>query len=82
MKLIAAGIFILFAIHANAQKPSDTTLLQPVEVIAVRAADNAPVTKTNISKKELATLNTGLDLPFILNQTPSVIVNSDAGNGI
>src|SRR5678810_680937 len=27
-------------------------------------------------------VNLGQDLPFILNQTPSVVVNSDAGNGV
>ena len=27
-------------------------------------------------------MNTGADIPFLLNQTPSVVVNSDAGNGV
>ena len=56
--------------------------LQPVEVKAIRAGDKAPFTKTNISKKEIEKVNLGQDLPFILNQTPSVVVNSDAGNGV
>src|SRR5215470_7665762 len=56
--------------------------LTPVEVKAVRATERAPVTKTNISKKEIAKENLAQDLPFLLNQTPSVIVNSDAGNGV
>src|SRR5688572_3595691 len=56
-------------------------LLTPVEVRAIRAADNAPFTKTNLSKKEIAKNNLGQDIPFILNQTPSVVINSDAGNG-
>jgi len=56
--------------------------MQPVEVKATRAGEKAPFTKTNISKQEIEKLNFGQDLPFILNQTPSVIVNSDAGNGI
>lgn len=56
--------------------------MQPVEVRAIRAADNAPFTKTNILKKDIEKLNLGQDLPFILNQTPSVLVNSDAGNGV
>ena len=61
---------------------ADTSLLQPVELLAVRAADKTPVAKTNLSKEDIRKNNTGQDLPFILNQTPSVIVNSDAGNGI
>ncbi|HKH60987.1 MAG TPA: TonB-dependent receptor [Flavitalea sp.] len=56
--------------------------MQPVEVRATRAGEKAPFTKTNISKTEIEKLNLGQDLPFILNQTPSVVVNSDAGNGI
>jgi iron complex outermembrane receptor protein len=56
--------------------------MQPVEVKATRAGEKAPFTKTNISRNEIEKLNLGQDLPFILNQTPSVIVNSDAGNGI
>jgi iron complex outermembrane recepter protein len=56
--------------------------MQPVEVRALRAGDKAPFAKTNISEKEIARLNQGKDLPFLLNQTPSVVINSDAGNGI
>jgi iron complex outermembrane receptor protein len=56
--------------------------LSPVEVKAIRAADNAPFTKTNIGRKEIAKVNLGQDIPFLLNQTPSVVINSDAGNGI
>jgi iron complex outermembrane receptor protein len=56
--------------------------MQPVEVRATRASDQAPFAKTNISKKEIEKMNLGQDLPFLLNQTPSVVVNSDAGNGV
>jgi len=56
--------------------------LTPVEVKAVRAGEFSPFAKTNISAKRLSRLNMGQDLPFLLNQTPSVVVNSDAGNGI
>jgi iron complex outermembrane recepter protein len=64
------------------KKYNDTAFLQPVEVLAIRASDKAPFAKTNISQKEIEKNNLGQDLPFLLNQTPSVIVNSDAGNGI
>lgn len=56
--------------------------LQPLEVIAIRATDKAPFAKTNISKDEIIKRNLGQDIPFLLNQTPSVVVNSDAGNGV
>lgn len=56
--------------------------MQPVEIKAIRAGDKAPFAKNELSKKDIEKLNTGQDLPFILNQTPSVVVSSDAGNGV
>ena len=86
MKKIITGILLCqFVLESSAQQQSvlnDTTFLQPVELIAIRAGEKTPMAKTNLSKTELRKTNIGYDLPFILNQTPSVIVNSDAGNGI
>lgn len=56
--------------------------LQSLEVKSIRASNKAPFTKTNLSKEEIAKVNLGQDLPFVLNQTPSVVVNADAGNGV
>jgi iron complex outermembrane receptor protein len=51
-------------------------------VQATRAKDNSASTFTNINKQELAKQNFGQDLPFLLNLTPSTVINSDAGAGI
>ncbi len=56
--------------------------LQALEIKSLRSSDKAPFTKTNIGKEELAKTNIGQDLPFLLNQTPSTVVASDAGNGV
>lgn len=56
--------------------------LQPVEISAIRAGDKTPFTKTNLLKKDIEKNNLGQDLPFLLNQTPSVVIHSDAGNGV
>ncbi len=56
--------------------------LQSLEVKSVRESDKAPFTKTNLTKEELAKSNLGQDLPVMLNQTPSTVVSSDAGNGV
>lgn len=56
--------------------------LQPLEVTSVRAAETAPFAKTNISKEQLKKSNLGMDIPMLLNQVPSVVVNADAGNGV
>ena len=56
--------------------------LDPLELKSLRAADKAPFAKINLGKDYITQNNVGQDLPFLLNQTPSVVVNSDAGNGI
>src|SRR5689334_13458935 len=88
-RIIMLGCFIIattaiFSQHIPAtEQPKDSFYsLTPVEVRAVRAGDNAPFTKTNIGKKEISKTNLGQDIPFLLNQTPSVVINSDAGNGV
>ena len=55
--------------------------LEPVEITAIRAGDKTPFTKLTLGAGQIARLNNGQDLPFILEQTPSVVASSDAGNG-
>lgn len=78
------GSIVMTAISALGQEAQRDSfyLLSPVEVRSVRASDQAPVTKTNIGKSTIGKLNLGQDIPFLLNQTPSVVINSDAGNGV
>lgn len=59
-----------------------TVLTDEVIVQATRASENTATTYKNISQAELAKNNLGQDLPFLLNQTPSVVVTSDAGAGV
>lgn len=88
MKKIFLAIAIItfsFSVHAqdtSAHQLSDTLMLDNIEVTSIRASDKAPFTKTNLSREQIAKVNLGQDLPFVLNQTPSVVVNSDAGNGV
>lgn len=58
--------------------------LQTGEVVvsATRANAKTGTTFTNVSKAEIAERNFGQDLPYLLEQTPSVVVNSDAGAGV
>ena len=87
MKISATCLLLLSMVstsYAQQKKQhfNDTAFLQPVEITAVRAAEKAPFAKTNVTKKEIEKNNLGQDLPFLLNQTPNVVVNSDAGNGV
>ncbi len=74
--------FITPAQDTTRHKINDTLMLENIEITSIRATDKAPFTKTNITKAEIEKNNLGQDLPFVLNQLPSVVVNSDAGNGI
>ncbi len=76
-------LYISLFTNAQTNKTfNDTSFLQPVEITTVKAQEKNPFAKTNISKEEIKKVNIGQDLPFILNNTPSVVVNSDAGTGI
>ena len=83
--LILPFCFFIFVVNAqdtSHHKLSDTLMLENIEITSIRAGDKAPFTKTNLTKEQIAKVNLGQDLPFVLNQTPSVVVNSDAGNGV
>ncbi|WP_092102127.1 TonB-dependent receptor [Pontibacter chinhatensis] len=58
--------------------------LQTGEVVvsATRASEKTGTTFTNVTKQEIAERNFGQDLPYLLEQTPSVVVTSDAGAGV
>jgi iron complex outermembrane recepter protein len=85
-RIFMLGCITFTAIATTAQQKKAATdsfhVMNPVEVRSIRANDKAPFTKTNLNKQEIEKTNLGQDIPFILNQTPSVIVNSDAGNGV
>jgi iron complex outermembrane receptor protein len=86
-KIIFLIVFLAASFLCQAQdtlqhKLTDTLMLDNIEITSIRASDKAPFTKMNISKQEIEKTNLGQDLPFVLNQTPSVVINSDAGNGI
>lgn len=57
--------------------------IDQIEIKANRLNDiDAPFTYLNIEKEDIETTNLGQDLPHLLQYTPSVVVTSDAGNGI
>ena len=56
--------------------------LHEVQIVSTRATSKTPIAFTNISKDEIKKQNTGLDLPFLLLSSPSVLTTSDAGTGI
>ena len=79
-----ATLSLVTCLPALAQRPDTTRIhqLEQVEVTATRASAKTPMTFTNISKKQLQKANLGLDIPYLLLQTPSVVATSEPGIGI
>jgi len=57
-------------------------LSDEVIVQSTRVQEKSPSTYTTIEGEEIVRQNTGQDLPFILQITPSVVTTSDAGAGV
>ena len=83
--LIALSLTTFVMTAQQNQVETDSTKIQTLDEVlvkAVRVKPNAPMTHSNISKKELQRRNLGQDIPVLLNYLPSVVSSSDAGAGI
>lgn len=61
---------------------SGTTLTEEVTVSSTRASDNSPTAFTNLNKKDIEKNNNGRGFEYLLEQTPSTVVSSNAGAGV
>ena len=79
---ITQNVVVNADVKVNFTLLNSTLFTEEVTVSGTRATKNSPTTFTNLSKKDIAKNNLGQDLPFLLDQTPSLVTNSDAGAGI
>ena len=56
--------------------------ISTVEISANRVKDKGPFTRSDITATELLSADVGVDLPYLLQATPSMVATSDAGAGI
>ncbi|NDV84149.1 TonB-dependent receptor [Bacteroides sp. 51] len=56
--------------------------LEEVQIVSTRATSKTPVAFTDVNKEQINKQNFGLDIPFLLTSTPSVLTTSDAGSGV
>ncbi len=56
--------------------------LERVELIASWIQEGEPFSHSVVDRKELASRNLGMDVPYLLQYTPGAVVTSDAGTGI
>lgn len=61
---------------------SRSFLTEEVLVSATRAGKNAPLAYTTITKADISKNNNAQDIPYLLGNTPSLVVSSDAGTGV
>ena len=55
---------------------------EEVNITATRAGEKYPVAYSTLTKKDIEKANLGKDIPYIIQNTPSVVVTSDAGTGV
>ena len=66
----------------NVSLSTSTTFTEEVTVSATRASNNSPTAFTNLSKKDIDKNNSGRGFEYLLEQTPSTVVTSNAGAGV
>jgi iron complex outermembrane receptor protein len=95
-KLLGTIVSLLMLAPAMAQQPKKILTakdslsrytdsirsLPPLEISTVRVSDNSPFAKSNVTAAAIAQFNLGQDLPYLIQNTPSIVANSDAGTGI
>lgn len=87
MKKYLFAVAMLCSTVVSAQQDTNvdsikTVDLKEVVVSSTRATAKTPMTFNEIEKEEIEENNTGKDLPYLLELTPSAVTTSDAGAGV
>ena len=88
-KFMCTAAAVAFSLYATAQEQADSAkidiLLLPnvelneVNVLGTWAQKNDPIAQINLTQKDVEALNTGRDLPYVLQDVAGVVSFSDAG---
>ncbi|WP_337041859.1 TonB-dependent receptor [Emticicia sp. 17c] len=82
--VLASLVYLSCTLFAAAQEVDSTRISELNEVVvrSTRANEKTGMAFTNVYQRDIKKQNLGQDLPFLLNQLPSVVVSSDAGAGV
>lgn len=86
--VILAGMFLASTATGKELTPVDSMKiskdisLDEVVITATKVGKSTPVAYSDVSKEELTRRNDGQGIPYLISQSPSVIMTSDAGTGI
>ncbi len=61
---------------------SKSFLTEEVLVSSTRAGANAPLAYSTVTRELISKNNSAQDIPYLIGNTPSVVVSSDAGTGV
>ena len=81
MRISLLFLCLFYVVFIKAQIDS-INLLSPAAVRAVTSDQRSPFTHSDFKAEDLNKRDASQDLPFLLRLAPSVVVTSDAGNGI
>jgi iron complex outermembrane receptor protein len=83
-KALSAIVLFHAVILATLAQDDSTKIKELNEVVvkSTRANEKTGMAFTNVYQRDIKKQNLGQDLPFLLNQLPSVVVSSDAGAGV
>jgi len=83
-----AAVFLTTSLFAQTPDPNPTptqppeqTFSETMDVAAIRADEDVPVTKTDIAREEIEERYHGQDLPLLMRDTPSVNAWAESGVG-
>ena len=90
--VMSTAVAVALSLYATAQEKADSAkidiLLLPnvelneVNVLGTWAQKEDPIAQINLTEKDIEALNTGRDLPYVLQDVAGVVSFSDAGNGV
>ncbi|HET8573884.1 MAG TPA: TonB-dependent receptor plug domain-containing protein [Edaphocola sp.] len=84
--LTGLTLFCLCPVQAQTKPDSvrapETKVLVPVEIKGIRVSNKTPFAVSNLDSQAINQSNGVQDVPYLLNQTPSVNITSDAGAGV
>ncbi len=80
--LVLSVILQVHSLYAQQDTLQSSIDLNEVVVKSTRATNKSGMAFSTVREKEIAKQNLGQDIPFLLNQLPSVVITSDAGAGI
>ena len=91
-KMMLSAVGLALSLFATAQEKTDSVKvdirplpkveLNEVNVLGTWAQKEDPIAQINLTKKDVEALNTGRDLPYVLQDVTGVVSFSEAGNGV